>query len=166
MALSRDLASNDLWVQSLERSLARRGRPRRASLELGMLTPPRDLSDPASLQESSTYWRTRRQASSNSTIPTAGGATALALLAATTLPALASTHHDGAKAPARGGGRAGAGSATRATLVQHASRSRRAFDPSSTTGFGSGSASAAAPALAGKVIYGSVESVQRMLGVN
>jgi hypothetical protein len=88
VALSRDLASNNLWVESLERSLARRGRPRRASLELGKLTPPRDLSDPDNLAESVLYWRTRRAASSSSTIPAAGGATALALLAATTLPAL------------------------------------------------------------------------------
>src|SRR5476649_1324455 len=98
VALSRDLASNDVWVHSLERSLARRGRPRRASLELGMLTPPRDLSDPGNLQESVTYWRTRRQASSNTAIPTAGGATALALIAATTLPALAGSHAGTSKA--------------------------------------------------------------------
>ena len=96
MALSRDLASNNLWVESLERSLARRGRPRRASLELGKLTPPRDLSDPDNCAESVVYWRTRRAASSSSTITAAGGATALALLAATPLPALTARHSDSA----------------------------------------------------------------------
>ena len=46
MEFARDLASADLWAESLERSLARRGRPRRASLELGRLTAERDLADP------------------------------------------------------------------------------------------------------------------------
>jgi peptidoglycan hydrolase-like protein with peptidoglycan-binding domain len=173
VALSRDLASNDLWVQSLERSLARRGRPRRASLELGMLTPPRDLSDPNNLQESVTYWRTRRQASSNTAIPTAGGATALALIAATTLPAL--TGGDGAKATARGGARGGSGTsaASRPQLVHHAAASARksTFNPSGVSGLGAPAAPAAAPTARsaqalGKVIYGSVDSVQRMLGVS
>ena len=84
MAISRDLASNNIWAESLERSLARRGRPRRASLELGKLTPPRDLSDPDNVAESILYWRTRRSAASSNSIPAASGATALALLAATT----------------------------------------------------------------------------------
>ena len=170
MALSRDLASNDVWVHSLERSLARRGRPRRASLELGMLTPPRDLSDPDNLQESVTYWRTRRQASSNTAIPTAGGATALALIAATTLPALAGSHAGTSNA----GGRAGSGgvgsASTRSHLVQSAANAHRAaFDPSSAKGLGAttpptGTAATTKQSL-GKVIYGSVDSVQRMLGL-
>ena len=136
MALSRDLASNDVWVQSLERSLARRGRPRRASLELGMLTPPRDLSDPDNLQESVTYWRTRRQASSNTAIPTAGGATALALIAATTLPALAGGHTGSSKAATRAGGPAvGVGSAsTRAQLVQTPRTRRGGVQPEQRQG--------------------------------
>jgi peptidoglycan hydrolase-like protein with peptidoglycan-binding domain len=166
VALSRDLASNNVWVESLERSLARRGRPRRASIELGKLTPPRDLSDPDNLAESVLYWRTRRAAASSPSIPAAGGATALALLAATTLPALtASGHSDSAKTSARrSAGRAGTGAGTQTQLVHHAATARKAFDPSATSGLGA--APAAAPHFYGKVIYGSVDSVQRMLGVS
>jgi len=170
VALSRDLASNNLWVESLERSLARRGRPRRASLELGKLTPPRDLSDPDNCAESVVYWRTRRAASSSSTIPAAGGATALALLAATTLPALTAGHSDSAKALVRdAGGHAGLGPGrTRSELVQRASASRKTFEASRASGLGQPAAAAsaiAAPKAYGKVIYGSIDSVQRMLGV-
>ena len=91
MEFARDLASADVWAQSLERSLARRGRPRRASIALGRLTAERDLADPEHLSESSAYWRTRRAASASTSIPApaVGGASVLALLAATTIPALA-----------------------------------------------------------------------------
>jgi len=170
VALSRDLASTNLWVESLERSLARRGRPRRASLELGMLTPPRDLSDPDNCAESVVYWRTRRAASSSSTIPAAGGATALALLAATTLPALTAGHSDSAKTLVRrAGGHAGAASGgTRTELVKRAAATRATLDASKASGLGQASAATSAVAVresSGKVIYGSVDSVQRMLGV-
>ena len=170
MALSRDLASNNLWVESLERSLARRGRPRRASLELGKLTPPRDLSDPDNCAESVVYWRTRRAASSSSTIPAAGGATALALLAATTLPALTAGHSDSAKTLVRrADGRAGAGvRGTRTELVQRATATGKTFQASKASGLGQAAAATSAvavPKASGKVIYGSVEHVQRMLGV-
>ncbi|MGD0979954.1 MAG: peptidoglycan-binding protein [Solirubrobacteraceae bacterium] len=170
MALSRDLASTNLWVESLERSLARRGRPRRASLELGMLTPPRDLSDPDNCAESVVYWRTRRAASSSSTIPAAGGATALALLAATTLPALTGGHSDSAKTLVRrADGRArGASGGTRTELVKRATATRATLDASKASDLGQVSAATSAVAAqesSGKVIYGSVESVQRMLGV-
>jgi peptidoglycan hydrolase-like protein with peptidoglycan-binding domain len=169
VALSRDLASNNLWVESLERSLARRGRPRRASLELGKLTPPRDLSDPDNCAESVVYWRTRRAASSSSTIPAAGGATALALLAATTLPALTARHSDSAKTLVRRGDRAGAGvRGTRTELVQRATATGKTFQASKASGLGQAAAATSAvavPKASGKVIYGSVERVQRMLGV-
>ena len=91
MELARDLGSADLWAESLERSLARRGRPRRASLELGRLSPERDLADEGTVNESAVYWRARRAASGGSAFsgPAVGGASVLALLAATTLPALA-----------------------------------------------------------------------------
>ena len=91
MEFARDLASADVWAQSLERSLARRGRPRRASIELGRLTAERDLANPEHLSDSSAYWRTRRAASASTSIPApaVGGASVLALLAATTIPALA-----------------------------------------------------------------------------
>jgi peptidoglycan hydrolase-like protein with peptidoglycan-binding domain len=89
--LARDLASADLWAESLERSLGRRGRPRRASLELGRLTAERDLADPGAVNESAVYWRARRAASASTglSVPAVGGASVLALLAATTLPSLA-----------------------------------------------------------------------------
>ena len=91
MEFARDLASADVWAQSLERSLARRGRPRRASIELGRLTAERDLANPEYLSDSSAYWRTRRAASASTSIPApaVGGASVLALLAATTIPSLA-----------------------------------------------------------------------------
>jgi peptidoglycan hydrolase-like protein with peptidoglycan-binding domain len=91
LEFARDLASADVWAQSLERSLARRGRPRRASIELGRLTAERDLANPEHLSESSAYWRTRRAASASTSIPApaVGGASVLALLAATTIPGLA-----------------------------------------------------------------------------
>ena len=172
MALSRDLASNEVWVQSLERSLARRGRPRRASLELGMLTPPRDLSDAQNLQESVKYWRTRRQASSNTAIPAAGGATALALIAATTLPALTGSHAEASKSGRGSASGAGTRSTTVSQLVHRATTPRRAIlGTSGTSGLGATAvATTSAPAATkqslGKVIYGSVVSVQRMLGLS
>ncbi len=91
MEFARDLASADLWAQSLERSLARRGRPRRASIALGRLTEERDLADPEHLSDSAAYWRTRRAADAATSLPApaVGGASVLALLAATTIPSLA-----------------------------------------------------------------------------
>ncbi len=164
MALSRDLASNNIWVDSLERSLARRGRPRRASLELGKLTPPRDLSDPDNLAESALYWRTRRAASQGTTIPAAGGATALALLAATTLPTLTAGHSDGTQtASSAGASRAGSGAGTRTQLVHRIASGRKAFNPSKSSALEIPGATAAQSF--GKVIYGSTENVQRMLGL-
>ncbi|MGD0198501.1 MAG: peptidoglycan-binding protein [Solirubrobacteraceae bacterium] len=167
MAVSRDLASNGLWVQSLERSLARRGRPRRASLELGMLTPPRDLSDPDNLAESVLYWRTRRAATNSSSIPAAGSATALALLAATTIPALAGGRSDTAKTATGGASRVGAGS-TRSHLVAHAPE-HKAFDASAVSGLGPVRTIAdvtSANTSSASVTYGSIKAVQKMLGVS
>ena len=59
---ARDLACPDLWQQSLERSLARRGRPTRSSLELFHLQPERDLSRSDLLRESLQYSQLRRSA--------------------------------------------------------------------------------------------------------
>jgi peptidoglycan hydrolase-like protein with peptidoglycan-binding domain len=103
MELTRDLASADVWADSLERSLARRGRPRRASLELGRLSPERDLADGDTVADSVVYWRTRRAAGASASFPApaVGGASVLALLAATTLPSLASS----AKSTPAGGAR-------------------------------------------------------------
>jgi hypothetical protein len=88
---ARDLASPALWQESLERSLARRGRPTRSSTELFHLRAERDLSRPELLRESLMYSQLRRSAVSrrpSMAVPGAGGISALALLAATTLPGL------------------------------------------------------------------------------
>ncbi len=163
MAVSRDLASNGLWVESLERSLARRGRPRRASLELGMLTPPRDLSNPDNIADSVLYWRTRRAAANSSAIPAAGGATALALLAATTIPTLAGGRSDTSHSVARGAGRIGVDAKTRAHLVARVPQ-RKAFSSSAITGLGAPAAAASSQTRAA-VTYGTITQVQKLLGV-
>jgi hypothetical protein len=88
---ARDLACPALWQQSLERSLARRGRPTRSSTELFNLRAERDLSRPELLRESLMYSQLRRSAANrrpSMAVPGAGGISALALLAATTLPGL------------------------------------------------------------------------------
>ena len=93
MDTARDLARAELWQASLERSLARRGRPTRSSLELFHLQPERDLSRVDLLRESTMYSQLRRSAVSrrpSMALPGAGGISALALLAATTLPGLLS----------------------------------------------------------------------------
>jgi len=90
---ARDLACAELWQASLERSLARRGKPTRSSLELFHLQPERDLSRVELLRESMMYSQLRRSAVSrrpSMALPGAGGISALALLAATTLPGLLS----------------------------------------------------------------------------
>ena len=91
MDTGRDLACPALWQESLERSLARRGRPTRSSLELFHLRAERDLSRPDLLRESLMYSQLRRSAVARRpslAVPGAGGISALALLAVTTLPGL------------------------------------------------------------------------------
>ncbi len=91
METARDLACADLWQASLERSLARRGKATRSSLELFHLQPERDLSCGDLLRESAMYSQLRRSAAARRpamTLPGAGGISALALLAAATLPGL------------------------------------------------------------------------------
>jgi peptidoglycan hydrolase-like protein with peptidoglycan-binding domain len=66
----RDLACHDVWAESLERSLARRRRPRRTSLELSNLLPPRDLTEEREFSESLRFAHAkRRQADQLITIP-------------------------------------------------------------------------------------------------
>ncbi len=93
METKRDLGQIELWQESLERSLARRGKLSRASLELYRLQPERDLSVPDLLLESTAYWQARRlAAASRPAIPRPvvglGGLSALALVSATALPSL------------------------------------------------------------------------------
>jgi hypothetical protein len=87
---ARDLGSAALWQQSLERSLARRGKSSRGSLELNRLRPERDLVYGDFLRESAMYSDLRRSATRRPSmvLPSAGGISALALLAAATLPSL------------------------------------------------------------------------------
>ena len=117
MDTGRDLACPALWQESLERSLARRGRPTRSSAELFHLRAERDLSRPELLRESLMYSHLRRSAATrrpSMAVPGAGGISALALLAVTTLPGLLggrSSGHEGA------GLRADASDATTARLA-------------------------------------------------
>ncbi|MBV9804903.1 MAG: hypothetical protein JO130_17010, partial [Solirubrobacterales bacterium] len=83
MDTGRDLACAELWQHSLERSLARRGRPTRSSLELFQLRPERDLSGGDFLRESLMFSQLRRSAVERRpamSLPGAGGISALALL--------------------------------------------------------------------------------------
>jgi peptidoglycan hydrolase-like protein with peptidoglycan-binding domain len=186
--LARDLGSADLWAESLERSLARRGRPRRASLELGRLSPERDLADEGTFSESVVYWRARRAASAGSAFsgPAVGGASVLALLAATTLPSLAGGAH--AATGTRSGehrsnaGRGGHATPPARTIVHHAATARGVFTtvaarPAQTDASAVSAATSApivetdavAPVKArvyGKVVFGDVRDAQRMLGVS
>jgi peptidoglycan hydrolase-like protein with peptidoglycan-binding domain len=174
MELARDLGSADVWAESLERSLARRGRPRRASLELGRLSPERDLADSDTVNESVVYWRTRRAASAGTTFsaPAIGGASVLALLAATTLPSLAA----GSKQNKAGHQRSGAGSRALAppaavTVMHEAMTGSRTQPVTASSAAGSivldaASVTAAAkPVVYGKITFGDLRDAQRLLGV-
>jgi len=177
MEFVRDLGSADPWAESLERSLARRGRPRRASLELGRLSPERDLADADTVNESVVYWRTRRAASTSSalTAPAIGGASVLALLAATTLPSLAA----GSKPASAGHHRSGAGgsnanaSPTAQTIVHRSAPSSGIFtgSPAATQPASAVLDASTAPVakphhvVYGKISYGDVRDAQRMLGL-
>jgi hypothetical protein len=114
MDTARDLACADVWQASLERSLARRGKPTRSSLELFHLRPERDLSCVDILRESTAFSEMRRSAAARRpamSLPGAGGISALALLAAATLPGLI-------------GGRGGSARAARITYRANADASR------------------------------------------
>jgi peptidoglycan hydrolase-like protein with peptidoglycan-binding domain len=82
----------DVWEESLKRSLERRGRPRRSSVELYRLRPERDLSVGDDLQRSASYSELRRRATERSGMPNPGvalgGLSLLALVAGASLPNL------------------------------------------------------------------------------
>ncbi len=114
MDTARDLACADVWQASLERSLARRGKSTRSSLELFHLRPERDLSCVDIVRESTAFSEMRRSAAARRpamSLPGAGGISALALLAAATLPGLI-------------GGRGGSARAARITYRANAGASR------------------------------------------
>jgi len=101
---ARDLGQVDLWEESLRRSLERRGRPRRSSVELHRLRPARDLTLADVLERSASYSRLRRQAAERPALPrpsaALGGVSALALVAAATAPKLLGGGGNGAHHPA------------------------------------------------------------------
>ncbi len=175
MELARDLGSADVWAESLERSLARRGRPRRASLELGRLNPARDLADGDTVNESVVYWRTRRAASAGTTFtaPALGGASVLALLAATTLPSLASNSKPAKAGHHRSDAARGDTFARPAHTIVHEVSSRNAvFNAVASSApavvldsVAAPAARSAKPVVYGKITYGDLRDAQRMLGV-
>ncbi len=92
MEKARDLGRVDVWEDSLKRSLERRGRPRRSSVELYRLRPARDLTLGDVLGRSVHYSELRRRAAQRTAMPrpsvAIGGISALALVAGSTLPSL------------------------------------------------------------------------------
>jgi peptidoglycan hydrolase-like protein with peptidoglycan-binding domain len=178
-----------LWAKSLEQSLARRGRPRRASVELYRLKPERDLSNGRPLRESSAYWNIRRTAVERAAMPltTAGSGAALALLAATTLPSLLGGRGSGKAAhaqtaePARAPGTLAVAAASRTPPAAHPAAPAPGNLPGGgTTELASfrhpvpsvhAAATPKAPAthktaLYGAVLMGTVSGVQHLLGVS
>jgi peptidoglycan hydrolase-like protein with peptidoglycan-binding domain len=86
----RDLVRPDLWAGSLERSLERRRRSRRGSIELGRLRGPRELSNPEVLLDSLEHSHARREALERTTglpAPAARGLSIVGLIAAVAAPA-------------------------------------------------------------------------------
>ncbi|MDQ6776629.1 MAG: peptidoglycan-binding protein, partial [Actinomycetota bacterium] len=192
METTRDLGCADLWATSLEQSLARRGRPRRASVELYRLKPERDLSSPRPLRESSAYWNIRRTAAERAAMPltTAGSGAALALLAATTLPSLLGGRSSGpaihaqSVEPARAPGKLTAAITRGRTPSRHrasVAASQAAAVPAATlpgggttelasfarpTSAREATPPSAKPAVSAAVVMGTVSSVQHLLGVH
>jgi peptidoglycan hydrolase-like protein with peptidoglycan-binding domain len=91
---ARDLGQVDVWEESLRRSLERRGRPRRSSVELHRLRPARNLVTSDALERSLSYSELRRRAAERSAMPrpsvAVSGISALTLLAGATIPSLLS----------------------------------------------------------------------------
>ena len=109
----RDLALDDLWARSLERSLARRGARPRTSIELARLRP-RDLADAEHALDSLAVAKRRRAAAATQSklpAPAARGLSLTALLAVTAGPAVGATA-------------AFTGTASAATVVEKGDRGR------------------------------------------
>ena len=85
MDCPRDLAQVDPWQESLERSLARRGRSKRSSVELHRLRGDRDLLLGDVVLESAQYSQLRRRAADHPLVPRPAaaltGVSALTILA-------------------------------------------------------------------------------------
>ncbi len=143
MSPARDLGRADVWEESLKRSLERRGRPRRSSVELHRLRPARDLTLGDVLERSAHYSELRRRAAQRTAMPrpsvAIGGISALALVAGSTLPSLlgggraakkervtyaAAAHTQARTEAAVGGSWSGSSehAATKASTQRHATR--------------------------------------------
>ncbi len=138
MDYPRDLGHVELWEQSLERSLARRGRSKRSSVELYRLRGDRDLLLEDDLPESAHYSQLRRRAADHPLVPrpavAVGGASALALLALT-LPNLLGGRgatKQRVTYAAKVGGRGGVGTTHTSKSLQPRSVSSRALAGDST----------------------------------
>ena len=138
MDYPRDLGQVDLWQQSLERSLARRGRPKRSSVELYRLRGDRDLVLEDDLPESAHYSQLRRRAADHPLVPrpavAVGGASALALLAVTLPNVLGGRGAAKQRVTyaAKVGGRARAGTTHASPALQPRSESGRTLAGDST----------------------------------
>src|SRR5690242_748297 len=100
---ARDLASADVWAASLERSLERRRTPRRSSVPLAALRPPRDLSASDDVLDSLAFSRRRRDAAAQAPgipAPAARGLSLAGLVAALAAPTLVVAGSGGGKAKA------------------------------------------------------------------
>ncbi len=92
MDYPRDLGQVELWQESLERSLARRGRAKRSSVELYRLGGEREFTLEETVLEASHYSQLRRRAADHRMVPrpavAVGGVSALTAVAVMTLPGL------------------------------------------------------------------------------
>lgn len=105
MDTARDLTRADPWLESLERSLARRGKSRRTSIEPGRLRDPRGLAGVSkSVSKSATSARSHPRTAAKrprSPLVTTGSLAALALLAAVFASALGAGGPQASPSPAR-----------------------------------------------------------------
>jgi peptidoglycan hydrolase-like protein with peptidoglycan-binding domain len=162
----RDLGQVELWQESLERSLARRGRTKHSSIELYRLRGEQELTLEEMVLDSSQYSHLRRRAADYPLRPraavAASGVSALTLVAVATLPGLlggraASKERIAYAAKVRGRGHLGKGQASSA--LQPRSMPARALTGDATlVGF----RHRGAPMLS---VTESTQQLQRRLGV-
>jgi hypothetical protein len=132
---ARDLAQVELWEESLRRSLERRGKPRRSSVELHRLKPARDLTLGDVIERSAFYSQLRREAAERPGLPrpsaALSGVSALAFVAAATAPKLLGGGGSGTHPPTAVVKEAAdaAVAPTRVQVASQASIPRPAFHP-------------------------------------
>ncbi len=168
MEYARDLGQVDLWEESLRRSLERRGKPRRSSVELHRLRPARDLTLGDVLERSAGYSELRRRAAARPAMPgpsvALGGVSALSLAAAATLPSMLSrrtVYHGSPRVLERVAART-APHARRAAADPYAALPRLATTPAHTVlRRAAASPSAASPAQATSHAAGTVHATNQ-----